>query len=121
VEVEVKRDVFEPAIHILASKRRGTLYIGCTSNLPQRLHQHREGLIPGFTRRYGVRRLVHFEMFDTIDAAIARERQLKEWRRAWKIELIERQNLHWGDLAVGFGFEPLTGRELDPGFRRDDR
>ena len=117
----MKRDVFEPAVYILASKPRGTLYIGCSTNLMQRLHQHREGLIPGFTRRYGIRRLVHFEMFDTIDAAIARERQLKEWRRAWKIELIERQNFHWDDLAVGFGFEPLPSREMDPGFRRDDR
>ena len=115
------RDAFHPAIYILASGTRGTLYVGSTSNLMQRLHQHREGLIPGFTRRYGVRRLVHFEMFDTIDAAIARERQLKEWRRVWKIELIERQNSHWDDLAVAFGFERLPSREMDPGFRRDDK
>ena len=114
------RDIFEPAIYILASGARGTLYIGSTTNLMQRLHQHREGLIEGFTRRYGVRRLVHFEMYDTIGAAIVRERQLKEWRRAWKIELIERQNLHWDDLAIGLGFEPLPGRQMDPGFRRDD-
>jgi len=114
------RDIFQPAIYILASGTRGTIYIGVTSNLMQRLHQHREGLIPGFTRRYGVRRLVHFEMFDTIDAAIVRERQLKEWRRAWKIELIEQQNSHWDDLAVGLGFKPLPSREMDPGFRRDD-
>jgi len=117
----VKRDDFEPAVYILASKPRGTLYIGCSTNLMQRLHQHREGLIPGFTRRYGIRRLVHFEMFDTIDAAIARERQLKEWRRAWKIELIERQNSHWDDLAVALGFERLAQGEMDPGFRRDDK
>jgi len=104
------RDIFEPAIYILASGARGTLYIGSTTNLMQRLHQHREGLIEGFTRRYGIRRLVHFEMCDTIEAAIVRERQLKEWRRAWKIELIERQNSHWDDLAIGFGFEPLPGR-----------
>lgn len=58
-------------------------------------------MIPGFTRRYGVRRLVHFEMFDTIDATIVRERPLKEWRRAWKVELIEQRNSHWDDLAVG--------------------
>jgi putative endonuclease len=115
------RDCFQPAIYILASGRRGTIYIGSSSNLMQRLYQHREGLIPGFTRRYGVKRLVHFEMFDTIDAAIARERQLKEWRRGWKIELIERENFHWDDLAVGLGFEPLPSREMDPGFRRDDR
>jgi putative endonuclease len=75
------RDSFQPAIYILASGRRGTIYTGSSSNLMQRLHQHREGLIPGLTRRYGVRRLVHFEMLDTIDAAITRERQLKDWRR----------------------------------------
>jgi len=114
------RDVFEPCVYILASGKHGTLYIGCTSNLMQRLHQHREGLIPGFTRRYGVRRLVHFEMFDTIEGAIQRERQLKEWRRAWKIELIERQNSLWDDLTVSLGFPPLVSRDMDPGVRRDD-
>ncbi len=105
------RDVFPPAAYGLANGKGGTLYIGATSNPPQRLHRHREGLIPGFTRRYGIRRLVHFEMFDTIDAAIQRERQLEEWRRAWKIELIERQNLHWDDLAVGLGFPPVSEPE----------
>ena len=114
------REIFQPAVYILANGTRGTIYIGATSNLMQRLQQHREGLIEGFTRRYGIRRLVHFEMFDTIEAAIARERQLKEWRRTWKVELIERQNFHWDDLAVGLGFEPLPSREMDPGLRRDD-
>ena len=64
------RDSFQPATYILASGRRGSIYIGSSSNLMQRLHQHREGLIPGFTRRYGVKRLVHFEMFDTIDLMV---------------------------------------------------
>lgn len=113
------RDVFDPAVYIVASGKRGTLYIGATSNLIQRIQQHREGLIPGFTRRYGIRRLVHFEMFDAIAGAILRERQLKEWRRVWKIELIERQNTHWDDLAIGFGFPPLSepqhGSRLPPG------
>jgi putative endonuclease len=97
----------EPAVYILASRRHGTLYIGVTSDLPARIHAHRESLIPGFTRRYGVKRLVHFEMFDMMDAAIQREKRLKEWRRAWKIELIEATNPHWDDLAVGLGFPPL--------------
>ncbi len=102
------RETFQPAVYILASKPRGTLYIGSSSNLMQRVHQHRAGLIAGFTRQYGVKHLVHYEMFDAIDAAIARERQLKEWRRSWKIELIEASNLHWTDLAVGLGFKPLA-------------
>ena len=110
------REVFEPAVYILASRHRGTLYIGTTSNLAQRIHQHREDLIPGFTRRYGVRRLVHHEAFETMDAAILRERQMKEWRRAWKIELIERDNPFWNDLAVGLGFAPLP-RPPQPGSR----
>ncbi|UAK25158.1 GIY-YIG nuclease family protein [Sphingomonas nostoxanthinifaciens] len=102
------RETFQPAIDILASGFRGTLYIGCTSNLMQRMHQHREGLIPSFTRRYGVRRLAYCETFDTIDEAIRRERQLKEWRRAWKVALVERTNEHWNDLAIGFGFGPIV-------------
>jgi len=112
------RDVFQPVVYILASGFRGTLYVGATSNLLQRLYQHREGLIPGFTRRYGVRRLVWYEMHDTMPAAGERERQLKEWRRAWKIEMIERDNLQWNDLALGLGFpsiEPQPGSRLSSG------
>ena len=104
------RDVFQPTVYMLASGFRGTLYVGATSNLLQRLHQHREGLIPGFTRRYGVSRLVWYEVHDTMPPATQRERQLKEWRRAWKIELIERDNLQWNDLALGLGFSPTVAR-----------
>jgi putative endonuclease len=96
-----------PAVYIMASGKQGTLYIGVTSDLMKRVHEHREGLIPGFTRDYGVKRLVHFEMFETMEAAIRREKQMKEWLRQWKIELIEAQNLHWDDLAIGFGFARL--------------
>jgi putative endonuclease len=102
------RDEFIPCVYILWSSRHGTLYIGVTSNLLARLAQHREGLIPGFTRRYGVKRLVYYEVFDTMEAAIVREKRLKEWRRAWKIELIEARNEHWDDLAIGLGLPPLT-------------
>ena len=102
------RDEFIPCVYILCSSRHGTLYIGVTSNLLARLAQHREGLIPGFTRRYGVKRLVYYEVFDTMEAAIVREKRLKEWRRAWKIELIEARNEHWDDLAIGLGLPPLT-------------
>lgn len=98
----------EPAVYILASRRHGTLYIGVTSNLPARVHQHRSGLISGFTRDYGVRRLVYFEAHATMEDAIVREKRLKKWRRAWKIDLIEARNPYWEDLAVSvFGFDPL--------------
>jgi len=82
----------EPAAYVLASGRHGTLYIGVTSDLPERVHQHREGLIKGFSSRYGINRLVHFEMFGDMTTAITREKQLKKWNRAWKIELIEAKN-----------------------------
>ena len=98
----------EPCVYILASRRNGTLYIGVTSDLLARLYQHRNGTFEGFTARHHVHRLVHFEMFEDMDAAIAREKQLKAWRRAWKIALIEENNPFWEDRAVELGFEPLV-------------
>jgi putative endonuclease len=86
------------AVYIVASGRNGTIYIGMTSNLPQRVWQHKEKIVPGFTATYGCDKLVYFEMFDNAEAAITRERQLKEWKRAWKIELIEGANPIWTDL-----------------------
>jgi putative endonuclease len=97
----------EPFVYILASAFRGTLYIGVTSDLMARIWQHREGAKPGFTSRYSVYRLVHFEPFADMDSAIAREKQLKRWHRQWKINLIEEKNPHWDDLAVALGFEPI--------------
>src|SRR5688572_17667049 len=95
-------------LYILASRRHGTLYTGCTTDLPKRMYEHRQGLIPGFTRRYGVKRLVHVETYDDISDAIARERRIKEWQRNWKIQLIEQENPFWEDLAVPLlGFDPL--------------
>ena len=88
-------------IYILASRKHGTLYIGVTSDLSGRVYEHRAGITPGFTTRYGVHRLVYFETFGIIDEAIAREKQLKRWRREWKINLIERSNPHWIDLFDG--------------------
>ena len=96
----------QPCVYILASRRHGTLYIGVTSDLLGRLYQHRERLTRGFTSRYAVYRLVYYEMADTMDAAIAREKQLKAWKRDWKIALIEGQNPFWEDKALEFGFEP---------------
>jgi putative endonuclease len=92
----------------LASRRHGTLYIGVTSNLLGRLHQHRAKAVPGFTSRYDVGRLVYFEMADTMESAISREKQLKAWKRDWKIALIERDNPFWEDRAVSLGLEPLS-------------
>jgi putative endonuclease len=85
-------------VYILASQTRGTLYIGVTSDLAHRATQHRDGVWPGFTKTYGVKRLVHFETFDDVEAAIRREKQLKKWLRAWKITLIETATPEWTDL-----------------------
>ena len=88
-------------VYILASKRRGTLYTGVTNHLIRRGHEHREGLAPGFTRNYGVKTLVYLETFGDIRLAIEREKQLKKWRRDWKIALIEDSNPDWVDLFPG--------------------
>ncbi|UYH54834.1 GIY-YIG nuclease family protein [Qipengyuania sp. SS22] len=98
----------EPCVYILASQPRGTLYVGVTSDLAKRLWQHREGITGGFVARYKVHRLVRFEMFGDMEQAILREKQLKNWHRQWKLNLIERDNPHWADLAVGLGFDPLA-------------
>ncbi|MDH7640614.1 GIY-YIG nuclease family protein [Sphingomonas oryzagri] len=98
----------QPAVYILANDRNGTLYIGVTSDLMARLYQHRAKEIEGFTSRYEVSRLVWFEMHETMESAILREKQLKNWRRIWKIELIEADNPLWRDLAEDLGFDPLA-------------
>jgi putative endonuclease len=86
-------------VYILASRRHGTLYIGVTNSLRKRLAEHRDGKGSVFVKTYGVHRLVYVESFDRADEAIAREKQLKRWKRDWKIELIERENLEWRDLS----------------------
>jgi putative endonuclease len=87
-----------PAVYILSSKMNGTLYIGVTSDLPQRIWQHKNHLADGFTKKYDVTQLVFFEQHITMESAITREKQLKNWKREWKIELIESKNLEWIDL-----------------------
>jgi putative endonuclease len=87
--------------YILCSKPHGTLYVGITNSLIRRGYEHREGVVEGFTKRYGVKRLVYFEEHATALAAIAREKTLKRWPRAWKIALIERENPNWDDLYDG--------------------
>jgi putative endonuclease len=85
-------------VYILASRIGGTLYVGVTSNLIRRVYEHRQGLVEGFTKQYGVHRLVYFEQFDDIEQAILREKRLKKWNRAWKVQLIEENNPNWDDL-----------------------
>ena len=89
-------------VYILASRRNGTLYVGVTNDLVRRVYEHKEGALPGFTKKYGVKLLVYFEQHEEIGAAIARENAMKKWRRAWKLELIERENPEWRDLSGDF-------------------
>ena len=90
--------VKQPYVYILASERNGTLYTGVTSNLPDRVSMHKQDLLEGFTKRYQVHHLVYYEMNITMDDAIKREKQLKEWQRAWKLRLIENMNPEWFNL-----------------------
>jgi putative endonuclease len=85
-------------VYLLASRRHGTLYLGVTNDLVRRVHEHKTKIIPGFTRRYGIDRLVWFEIYDDPVTTISREKELKKWRRDWKIRLIEEQNPEWRDL-----------------------
>ncbi len=90
-------------VYILASEKNGTLYIGVTNDLIRRVYEHREAVVDGFSKRYGVKRLVYFETHDSIEAAIKREKKLKHWRREWKLNLIERDNPDWFDLYPNLG------------------
>ncbi len=88
----------QPCVYLMASQRNGTLYVGVTSDLVQRVGQHKEKLVDGFTKRYGVDRLVWYECHATMDSAIIREKAIKGWKRRWKLALIEEQNPTWRDL-----------------------
>ena len=87
-----------PCVYILANKRNGTLYTGVTSDLIKRVYEHKNGLADGFTKKYGIHHLVYFEPHEDMHAAISREKQIKKWNRAWKLELIEKNNPEWKDL-----------------------
>ena len=89
---------YQPCVHLLASKRNGTLYAGVTSNLPKRIWEHKNNTVEGFTRKYGVHLLVWYELHETMESAIQQEKRIKEWKRAWKIRLIEEANPEWLDL-----------------------
>lgn len=88
----------EGYVYILASQKNGTIYIGVTSDLCKRIYEHKTGVSPGFTSRYNVKTLVYYECVPSIISAIAREKQLKRWKREWKLALIEKSNPHWEDL-----------------------
>ncbi len=94
----------EPCVYIAASKPNGVLYVGVTSNLEDRMADHDQALMAGFTKRYGVKRLVYYEFHESMNDAIWRETQLKKWRRAWKVRLIETMNPEWTNP-----FDPATG------------
>ncbi len=88
----------QPAVYILASKRNGTLYVGVTSDLVKRVWEHKNSTVEGFTRRYRVNQLVWYELHENMESAIIREKRLKNWKRDWKLELIESKNPDWLDL-----------------------
>ena len=88
----------QPAVYILSSKRNGTLYVGVTSDLAKRVWEHKNNLVEGFTNRYGVHQMVWFELHESMESAIKREKRLKDWKRKWKLQLIESTNPNWEDL-----------------------
>ena len=94
-------------VYMLASKKNGTLYTGMTSNLVRRIYEHKEGLVKGFTKRYGVKILVWYEQHNDVLEAIKREKNIQAWKRGWKLELIEKNNPDWNDL-----YEEITGCQL---------
>ena len=103
----------QPCAYLLASRHNGTLYVGVTSNLIKRVYEHRNDLADGFTKRYSVHDLVWYEVHESMESAITREKQIKKWPRKAKIRLIELSNPDWRDL-----WQDLTSPSLDPGFRQ---
>ena len=111
----------QPCVYILASGRCGSLYTGVTSDLLARLYQHRAGVTKGWAASKGALRLVWFEMHGDMENAIRREKQIKQWNRDWKLNMIERSNPEWVDLAIGLGFEPLaSSATIDSRLRGND-
>ena len=104
-------------VYIVASQRNGTIYIGSTDNLTRRVWEHKTKALGGFTKTYGCDRLVWFEAFETRPGAFRRERQIKEWRRSWKLVLIEEDNPTWRDLYEELGGEPVSDSALRSGSR----
>ncbi len=110
----------QPAVYMLASQRNGTLYIGVTSDLIQRIWQHKEGLAEGFTKEYGVKTLVWYEQHETMESAIAKEKAMKKWLRKWKLKAIEQTNPDWCDLWPEItGAAPKTVVPAQAGTQQD--
>jgi len=97
----------QPCVYILASKKHGALYIGVTSDLLKRVYEHRSDVFNGHTSQFAIKKLVRFKQFGSMEDAILREKQLKNWHRDWKTNLIEGDNPEWVDLAIGIGLPPL--------------
>lgn len=90
----------QPAVYILASKKEGTLYVGVTSDLVKRIYEHKNNVVDGFTKEYTVHNLVYYELHESMEEAIKKEKKLKKWNRQWKIDLIQKDNLEWDDLYL---------------------
>ena len=103
----------QPCVYILASRRNGTLYVGVTSNLVQRVWQHKQHVVEGFTKKYGVDQLVWYESHPSMDSAIQREKAIKKWQRAWKVAMIEKVNPEWRDLWPDLSGE-ISGSNKSP-------
>jgi putative endonuclease len=110
----------QPYVYLLASDRNGTLYVGVTSDLIKRAWQHREHATDGFSRRYCVTRLVWFEAHATMESAIQREKRIKKWNRAWKVDLIDAMNSSWRDLWPDIIGQVPTTKSMDSRFRGND-
>ena len=93
------RNVHEYYVYILTNMRNGTLYVGMTNNLERRVFEHKNGVLEGFTKKYGLNTLIYFEVHQNVNDAILREKQLKKWKRQWKIDLVEKENPDWNDIA----------------------
>lgn len=106
-------------VYILASHKQGTLYVGVTNDLERRIYEHKSEVTKGFTSRYGVKRLVYYEASESIEAAIAREKQLKSWKRKWKVQLIEKQNPEWVDVSTAWDTKALDSGS-EPGMTDND-
>jgi len=98
---------YQPTVYIMANRKQGALYTGVTSNLMERVRQHREEVFGGHSKRVGAKLLAWYEQHGTMETAIIREKRIKNWNRRWRINLIEGENPNWSDLAIDMGFSPL--------------
>ena len=98
------KTVHQYYLYILTNKKNGTLYVGVTNNLERRMFEHKHKLVEGFTKKYGLHRLIYLEVFQYVNDAIKREKNIKKWKRHWKINLIEEENPHWEDLAKDWDY-----------------